>query len=166
MAALGRHFFDSWQGYPQERESLLAYVKDKGIKDVVFVTGDIHTFIAGDVKRDMGAGESVALEFVGGSITSQGLGETDLPAGGGVVIKGDDADPHTDPALIDTLRAINPWVQAADFDHHGFGRVTATRDTFDVELVRLETIKRRSTTTLPSAGFRWNVHRGQTSLQA
>jgi alkaline phosphatase D len=158
--------FDSWQGYPQERESLLTYVKDKGIKDVVFVTGDIHTFIAGDVKRDMGAGESVALEFVGGSITSQGLGETDLAAGGGVVIKGNDANPQTDPALIEALRGINPWVQTADFDHHGFGRVTATRGTFDVELVRLETIKQRSTKTLPSTGFRWKVQRGQTSLSA
>src|ERR687898_2849290 len=67
--------FDSWQGYPGEREELLAHIADEQIDDVVFVTGDIHTFIAGDVRRDMGQGETVALEFVGGSITSQSLGE-------------------------------------------------------------------------------------------
>ena len=42
--------FDSWQGYPQEREELLTHIRDRQIKDVVFVTGDIHTFIAGDVQ--------------------------------------------------------------------------------------------------------------------
>jgi alkaline phosphatase D len=53
--------FDSWQGYPAEREELLQFVKANGIADVVFVTGDIHTFIAGDVRTAMGAGESVAV---------------------------------------------------------------------------------------------------------
>src|SRR6202008_38340 len=28
--------FDSWQGYPQEREELLAHIKAGGIEDVVF----------------------------------------------------------------------------------------------------------------------------------
>jgi alkaline phosphatase D len=157
--------FDSWHGYPVEREELLGFIKDRRIKDVVFVTGDIHTFIAGDVRTQMGAGEPVALEFVGGSITSTGLGEMNINAGGGTVIQGNDANPQTSPALIEALRGINPWVQSADFDHHGYGRVKATQDAFDCELVRMETIKRRSTRTLPSAGFRWNVARGQTSIK-
>jgi alkaline phosphatase D len=156
--------FDSWQGYPREREELLAFIRDRKIKDVVFVTGDIHTFIAGDVRTDMGKGQSVALEFVGGSITSQGLGETTIDAGGGATIPGNDANPNTAPGLIDTLRGINPWVKTADFDHHGYGRVVASKDTFDCELVRLETIKRKSTAKLPSAGYRWKVARGQTTL--
>jgi alkaline phosphatase D len=156
--------FDSWQGYPREREELLAFIRDRKIKDVVFVTGDIHTFIAGDVRTDMGKGQSVALEFVGGSITSQGLGETDIDAGGGAVIKGNDANPSTQPGLIDTLRQINPWVKTADFDHHGYGRVIATRDSFDCEFVRMETIKRKSTAKLPSTDYRWKVQRGQTTL--
>jgi alkaline phosphatase D len=156
--------FDSWQGYPREREELVGFIGDRKIKDVVFLTGDIHTFIAGDVRTDMGKGPSVAVEFVGGSITSNGLGETDLDAGGGNVVHGNDANPNTPPALIDALRNINPWVKTADFDHHGYGRVVATKDSFDCELVRLETIKRKSTAKLPSGGWRWKVARGQTSL--
>ena len=108
-------------GYPTEREELLDHIKSKRIDDVVFVTGDIHTFIAGDVRTQNGDGESVALEFVGGSITSQNFGETDLPIGGGQVLKGNDANPNTDQGIIDALRGINPWVDQADFDHHGFG---------------------------------------------
>src|SRR5688572_21451065 len=57
----GSYFtYDQWQGYPQEREELLAHIQTGGIKDVVFLTGDIHTFIAGDVRTQMGEGESVA----------------------------------------------------------------------------------------------------------
>lgn len=160
--------FDSWQGYPQERAELLGHIRDKAIKDVVFITGDIHTFISGDVRPGLGStqpGESVAVEFVGGSITSQGLGETDLDAGGGVTIEGKDANPSTPPAIIDALRAVNPWVDQADFDHHGFGRIEADANGLRCELVRMQTIKKRSTATLPSAGYTYELKRGQTSVK-
>jgi alkaline phosphatase D len=164
---LGGSFFgfDSWQGYPFEREELLTFIRDRQIKDVVFVTGDIHVFVAVDVRTNMGDGDTVAIEFVGGSITSAGLGEIDLPAGGGVVIKGNDADPHTDPALVEALRGINPWVDSADLDHHGYGRVLATKDSFDCELVRMQTIKRKTTAKLPPTGYRYRVARGQQSIK-
>jgi alkaline phosphatase D len=157
--------YDTWQGYPTEREQLLQYIRTKGIEDVVFVTGDIHTFITGDVRTQMGDGETVAPEFVAGSITSQGLGEIDLTAGGGVVIPGNDANPHTSPAIIDQLRAINPWVDQADFDHHGYGVATASRRSFDVSLRRLQTIKRRTTALEPSKGWNYSVARGQKSIK-
>ncbi len=157
--------FDSWQGYPFERESLLTFIRDQQIKDVVFVTGDIHTFIAGDVRTNMGAGDTVAIEFVGGSITSEGLGEIDLDAGAGQVIKGNDQNPHTDPGLIEALKGINPWVDSADFDHHGYGKVVATKDGLDCEMVRVQTIKKRSTAKLPSTGMRYHVARGQQSIK-
>jgi alkaline phosphatase D len=162
----GAYFtFDSWQGYPREREELLTHVRDRGIKDVVFVTGDIHTFIAGDVRTNMGDGETVATEFVGGSITSSSLGETDLDAGGGVVLEGNDANPQTPPALIDTLRSINPWVDQADFDHHGYAKVVADGDSFDCTMVRMETIKRRSTQQLDAAPWTYSVPRGKPSVK-
>jgi alkaline phosphatase D len=157
--------YDTWTGYPQEREQLLSFIRDKGIKDVVFITGDIHTFITGDVRTNNGDGETVAIEFVGGSVTSQGLGETDLPAGNGLTIKGNDANPHTDPAIIAALRGINTWVKDADFDHHGFATVKASQDSFDLDLVRLETIKKRSRKTLPKTpAFNMSVKRGQKSI--
>jgi alkaline phosphatase D len=157
--------YDSWHGYPGEREELLGHIDRKRIRDVVFVTGDIHTFIAGDVKTQGGLGKSVALEFVGGSITSTNFGETDLPIGPGQVLKGNDAAPKTDPAIINALRAINPWVDQADFDHHGFGLVKATPKSFDVTLKRVSTIKSRSTGTESDKGYRYRVDRGQRSIK-
>jgi alkaline phosphatase D len=162
----GSYFtYDSWQGYPREREELLAHIKARGIQDVVFVTGDIHTFIAGDVRTDMGEGESVALEFVGGSITSAGLGETGLDAGNGVVVKGDDQNPKTDPGIVDTLRAQNPWVDNADFDHHGYGVIEAGTKGMACELKRLRTIKQKSTALMGGDEFHYEVERGQRSIK-
>jgi alkaline phosphatase D len=157
--------YDSWQGYPFERESLLTFIRDRKIKDVVFVTGDIHIFVAGDVRTAMGDGDTVAIEFVAGSMTSNGFGEVDLPAGNGVVIKGNDQNPNTPPAIIDALKGINPWVDSTDFDHHGYGRVVATKNSFDCEMVRLQTVKKRSTAKLPSTGFHYRVARGQQSIK-
>jgi alkaline phosphatase D len=152
--------FDSWQGYPSEREQLLGFIKSNGIKDVVFVTGDIHTFIAGDVRTNLGAGDTVAIEFVGGSITSKGIGE-----GEAGLLAGNDRNPATDPNLINALRGLNPWTDQADLDHHGYARVTATQQSFDCELVRMATIKRRTSARLPSSGFRYTVGRGQQSIK-
>ncbi|HEY5143834.1 MAG TPA: alkaline phosphatase D family protein [Solirubrobacteraceae bacterium] len=154
--------FDAWQGYPREREELLQHIDEKGIKDVVFVTGDIHTFIAGGVERGFdGKGKTVATEFVGGSTTSQGLGETDLDAGGGVTLKGNDANPATPPSIIDALKGIDTWVETADFDKHGYGLVKADQSGFDCSLVRMSTIKKKTTKTEPQKGFRWKLPRGQ-----
>jgi alkaline phosphatase D len=157
--------FDSWQGYPQEREELLAHIKDRKIDDVVFITGDIHLFLAGDVRTNLGRGESVAVEFVGGSITSQNFGETNLDAGGGVVIPGNDAHPNTNPAILAALRGFNPWIDQADLDHHGYALVTASRTGFDCTLKRVATIKQRSRQTLTTKGFTYHLKRGQKSIK-
>ena len=152
--------FDSWQGYPAEREQLLSFIQANGIKDVIFATGDIHTFIAGDVRTAGGTGPSVAVELVGGSITSRGIGE-----GQAGLLPGNDRNPATAPAVLNVLRGANPWVDQADLDHHGYARVTATQQRFDCEFVRMATIKQRSRTTLPSQGFRYSISRGQTSIK-
>jgi hypothetical protein len=76
---------DSWDGYGAERAELVDHIASTGIDDVTFVTGDIHTFFAGDVTRtgrqtvrgedrtDPVNGPARATEFVGGAITSPGI---------------------------------------------------------------------------------------------
>ena len=97
-------------------------------------------------------------------MTSAGLGEIKFPAGGGATINGNDQSPHTDPGVIATLKGINPWVDSADFDHHGYGCAVATKDAFECEMVRMATIKRKTATKLPSTGMRYRVARGQQSI--
>jgi alkaline phosphatase D len=76
---------DSWDGYGAERQELVDFIGSEAISDVTFVTGDIHTFFAGDVTRtgrqtvrgeddtDPVNGPSRATEFVGGAVTSPGI---------------------------------------------------------------------------------------------
>lgn len=152
-----------WHGYVGEREELLHHIDCRRINDVIFVTGDIHTFVAGDVRRNNGAGTTVALEFVGGSVTSTGLGELGINAGG-VTVPGNDQNPRMPQQVLDLILKLEPWMVAVETDHHGYGLVEASRDTFDCRFVRMETVKRLTTATLPDDRFRWRVARGQTSL--
>jgi alkaline phosphatase D len=154
--------YDFWHGYPGERREILEHIKAKGIKDVVFLTGDIHTFAAGDVQITEG-GESVATEIIGGSVTSLALGEGDIPIGGGVVLRGNDAKPNTPQGVIDALLGINPWVDYADFDHHGYVVVEAGRRQLKATLRRISTIKKRSATRLPDVSY--TIERGEVSLK-
>jgi alkaline phosphatase D len=50
--------FDFWHGYPGERREILEHIRSKGIDDVVFLTGDIHTFATGDVEITEGGRRS------------------------------------------------------------------------------------------------------------
>ncbi|MDQ3643938.1 MAG: alkaline phosphatase D family protein [Actinomycetota bacterium] len=157
----GRYIgFDSWQGYPRERRELLSHLKREQIEDVVFVTGDIHTFIAGDVRIDDNDRRPVATEFVGGSITSQGLGE-----GGGMLVPGaDPRNPKTPEGIKDLLREANPWVRDADFDHHGYGLAVAGPKDFRCTFKRVAGTKQRSAKKLPDKPFAFRIERGRPSL--
>ena len=152
--------FDPWQGYPRERTELLQHIRNRKIGNVVFVTGDIHTFIAGDVRIGDNDPNPVATEFVGGSITSQGLGE----GGGGVVPGANPRNPKTPQGIIDLLRGSNPWVKDADFDHHGYGVVEARSGSLRCTFKRVAGTKVRSRAKLPTAQFSFRLAKGQKSI--
>jgi alkaline phosphatase D len=107
-------------------------------------------------------GDPAGLEFVGGSITSAGLGESNIDLGGGATLPGNDQNPNTPPSIINLLRGFNPWVDQADFDHHGYGVVKASKSSLDVRLRRMKTIKQHSKEKLPD--FHYVVKRGQKSI--
>ena len=77
---------DQWDGYGYERGEIMEHIRTRGIKDVTFITGDIHTYYAGVVTKsgrrgvDSVDGPPVATEFVGGSITSSGLAANEADA--------------------------------------------------------------------------------------
>ena len=66
---------DSWDGYQAERGEILASGSE-GLENLVVLTGDIHTFIAGDLTTTgRQGGDPIGVELVGGSATSLGLPE-------------------------------------------------------------------------------------------
>ena len=157
--------FDSWQGYPQEREHLLQHILRNGIEDVVFLAGDVHTFVAGDVLTGMGSGQPVAPEFAAGSVTSANPAEVNFRMPGGQLIPGNDAQPATPPDVLAHYRGLNPWFDQLDLERHGYGVVSASRTAFHVTMQRLWTVKERNYGRLPTTGFHWKVQRGQRSIK-
>jgi phosphodiesterase/alkaline phosphatase D-like protein len=103
---------DQWDGYPQERAELFRHIADKGISDVVFLTGDIHLYMANDLMLD---GRSIATEYIGGSITSPGL--PDLVSALGT------------PAI----QAVNPHIKYFNGIDHGWAVARASKDELKVE---------------------------------
>jgi len=156
--------YDAWgNGYPVERQELLSHIRDRRIRDVAFITGDVHYFAGADVRVDEADPNTVvAHDFVGGSISSAGPGESRFDLGGGLVLQGNDENPNTPPAILNALEGFNPWIDAADIDHHGYGLVEAGRGELDVRMRRMATVKRRSTERLKD--MRWVVERGERSI--
>jgi alkaline phosphatase D len=148
--------FEGWQGYPVEREALLRTIK--GVEDVVFVTGEYHAFIAGDVQT--ADGTTVATEFVGGSVSSPTEPEVNA-----IVRNAGWGTPEA-PAMpaeeIARRRAANPWYSELDYLHHGYVVCEASRSSFKATFRKLRTVRRRSTALASSKTY--TVRRGRPGL--
>ncbi len=64
---------DQWDGYDAERRALVGSLRDNGVRNVVALTGDIHSFFAGAVRDDYraeGGGTPVMVDLVTAGISS------------------------------------------------------------------------------------------------
>ncbi len=101
---------DGWDGYQAERQEILDFVVDNGIKNLSVLTGDIHTFVAGSLGTDgRNTGRPAGTEFVGGSVTSLGLEDVFGPAA----------------QLAPTLRATNPHIAYLEATRRGYMTIVA-----------------------------------------
>lgn len=102
---------DQWDGYAADRRALLTALEDHGVRDTVFLTGDIHSSWASDVPRDAGLyplTPSVATEFVCTSVTSDNFDE----------ILG--VPPRTTSIVLETaVRTLNRHIKYVELDSHG-----------------------------------------------
>jgi phosphodiesterase/alkaline phosphatase D-like protein len=162
---------DQWDGYGFNRGELLSFVEREGIKDVTFLTGDIHTFFTGQVAPsgrtvdpdgpspilgDNGrySETPVATEFVGGSITSRGLGDAS-PAEGGIG--------PTAQAFETALLAENPHITFVDGERRGYGVLEAKPDELRVRYRTPLTTQAQTSEIVTSAEFR--VAAGTTDIE-
>ncbi|WP_428912004.1 alkaline phosphatase D family protein [Niallia sp. Krafla_26] len=79
LKLLGRYFnLDAWDGYAAERTSIASHLKAHQIKNLITLTGDLHTFEASLMKEDYNKdpdSEAFGVEFMVGSVTSSNLRE-------------------------------------------------------------------------------------------
>ncbi|MCC5034534.1 alkaline phosphatase D family protein [Streptomyces sp. WAC 00631] len=135
---------DQWDGYTDDRRELLTHLRESGIENTVFLTGDIHTAWANDVPVRAATyplSATAATEFVVTSVTSDNIDDIlNVP-------------PQT-ASLVATaaVRAANRHVKWVDMDSHGYGvlDVTAERAQMDYYAISEKTDRSASTEWLRS----------------
>ena len=75
-----RFWMDGWDGYPNARRRLLDSIVAHHVRNPVVIGGDRHAYFAANLKRDFSRPHeaTIATEFVGTSITSEGPGESSM----------------------------------------------------------------------------------------
>lgn len=98
-------FGNTWSGYTENRDSLLAHIERKSINNVVIISGDEHMNISSDLTRNpfdstvynptTGAG-SLGVEMMGTSISRGNLDEAGVPISNAPTINkmSLDSNPH------------------------------------------------------------------------
>ena len=112
---------DGWDGYAAPRQRLLDAVAASPVRDTLVLGGDVHSFWAADLKHDFDApgAPTIATEFVGGSITSQGPAES----------------------RVKTLVARNPHIRYARSGRFGYALVALDPKAAHVSFRMVDTVK-------------------------
>ncbi|MDQ3610555.1 MAG: alkaline phosphatase D family protein [Actinomycetota bacterium] len=121
---------DQWDGYPAARSRLFSHIRSGGIRDVVFLSGDVHTSWALHLLEDPTSDvEPLAVEFVTPSVTSQNLNEK---VGDEQRTRGGDVE----AAVMER----NPHVRWCEFDDHGYVLLDVTRERVKAEWWHVDTV--------------------------
>ena len=115
---------DQWDGYTAERDELLRFLEEREIPNVVFLSGDVHTAWAVELKRRPEDPDErpAAVEIVTASVTTENL-DDELGA-----------EPET--RTEDVERAVieeNPHVRWVNLDAHGYVHVDVRPDRLRAE---------------------------------
>ncbi|WBB68965.1 alkaline phosphatase D family protein [Micromonospora sp. WMMD812] len=145
---------DQWDGYNADRNELVDHLRATGTRDVVFLTGDIHTSWANEVTtRATGQNNPAAAEFVVPSVTSDNVNDfLGLPAGNPLSALG-----------AGLVRSTNPHVRWTELDGHGYGVLEVTRDRCRMDWYHLADRTRATTSSRWVAG--WSVGTGSAKLR-
>ena len=147
---------DQWDGYEADQRKVIGHLRNRGIADTVFLTGDIHSGWACDLPADnrtyAATGASVANELVCTSVTSDNLDD----------ILG--VPPRTGSLAVETaFKANNPHVKYLDFDSHGFSVLDVTPERTQMDwYVLLDRTDRSSGAVFSTA---WEIPAGTKKVQ-
>lgn len=137
---------DQWDGYTDDRKELLKHLTDRGIRNTVFLTGDIHMAWANDVPVKAATyplSASAATEFVVTSVTSDNIDDLLHVA------------PDTVSLVAETaIKAANRHVKWLDMDAHGYGVLDVTAERSQMDYYVLSDKKKQDATAKWSRSYR------------
>lgn len=139
---------DTWDGYEWARERFYTQARAAGVDDLVFLTGDSHSFWANRLAD--GAGKPTGIELGTAGITSPG----DFMASG--------FDPATSRALDAALAEHNPEIIWTDNMHQGYVRLVLGRARAQASFVAVSTILSRQYRSFLVS--QWQIQRGAAGL--
>jgi alkaline phosphatase D len=115
-----RYWTDAWNGYPATRARVLASLERHRASNPVMFSGDIHTFLVGGInaRPDDLSTPLVATEFVGTSVSSQGLPES----------------------RVDSIKRENPNFVFGTSQYRGYLRADVTPGRLGVDLVAIDSV--------------------------
>ncbi len=128
--------FDDWDGYQYERNLILKKVKDlkdeNKLQNFVVVTGDLHSFVAGNLSQDFKE-PYISPEFVVGSVSSSNLSE---------VLK----DVYDNPLLDfeDAAKLANDHIEYLNSHDHGYAVVEVNQLFSKISFKKVSTVKEES----------------------
>ncbi|GHH34880.1 alkaline phosphatase D family protein [Streptomyces candidus] len=129
---------DQWDGYTDDRKELIGHLTGKGVRNTVFLTGDIHMSWANDLPVKAATyplSGSAGVEFVVTSVTSDNLDDMLRVA------------PHTvSLAAATAVRAANRHVKWLDMDSHGYGVLNVTAGHTQMDYYAISDKTRRDAT--------------------
>ncbi len=137
-----RIFTDGWDGFPGERQTLLAALANARVRNPVVFSGDVHAFYANNLKADDAEPGSafVATEFACGAITS----------------------PVPSDRFVRRVQSEHDAVVFTHTDRRGYLRVNLSIQDMSVEMVGMSSVRSPAATADVIAAFK--VLNGSTEL--
>ncbi len=156
LQALGFDIFanlDQWDGYPAERTQILNALRQANVKNLVAITGDIHSFIAGYLKSDYDDrnAPTVGVELVVGSVTSSNFSEIIAAAANG-------ESPNSPPVEVENIleflellasaviRLNNPHLTYFNSSSHGYSLIEVNNLAMKCTMKAVSTIRNQAAT--------------------
>jgi alkaline phosphatase/alkaline phosphatase D len=132
-----------WDGFPEEREQLLRFLADERVRDVVVLTGDIHSSWASELTVEPdGDAPPVAVEVVGPSVTTDAFSLRAVPSIPGAV-----------PAVARMVRAANPHHRWFELRNHGYVVLDVTSERVRADWWHVDSIRDRPSDEHRAASF-------------
>ena len=124
---------DSWDGYPAEKKTIVSFIKENGIKNIVFLAGDTHASWAFEVAIDVAktynpknSSGAIAVEFGTTSVSSANSNES----------KPDDTVKINEAKILKT----NPHLKYTNHRDHGYLLLTLYPQKAKAEWYYVETL--------------------------
>lgn len=126
---------DAWDGFEAERRLIMETLRQAGMRNLVVLTGDLHTYLASYLLADydlgpLAPGNRVGVEYMTPAVTSSNLYEIvtgSAPAEGREALRGLPPEALTELAV----RTQNPHIAFFNSQRHGYSTMEWNREYFE-----------------------------------